>query len=163
MALGVGVVVIDVLTCRTRRFIDRIKTQISHRGGRMIADFHFLRPLWLFAFLPLAILGWRLFRHKPTVHAWSAVCDSHLLPWLVQSNRRSRRTFPLLLLLTSALLMLISLAGPTWSRLPVPTYQQIQPRVLVLDMTPSMSTPRCRTIWLSGLFWRSFRSIPSHR
>ena len=104
----------------------------------MIADFHFLRPLWLFAFLPLAILGWRLFRHKPTVHAWSAVCDSHLLPWLVQSNRRSRRTFPLLLLLTSALLMLISLAGPTWSRLPVPTYQQIQPRVLVLDMTPSM-------------------------
>lgn len=34
--------------------------------------------------------------------------------------------------------MTISLAGPTWSRLPVPSYRAIQPRILVLDMSESM-------------------------
>ncbi len=104
----------------------------------MIADFHFLRPLWLFALLPLGILVWRLFRRTPAMHAWSAICDSHLLPWLVQTTGRSKRALPLLLLTTCTLLMIISLSGPTWSRLPVPTYQQIQPRVLILDMTSAM-------------------------
>lgn len=104
----------------------------------MIADVHFLRPFWLCAFLPLAVLAWRLFRQVPVVHAWSAICDTHLLPWLVHRNLHSRRILPLLILLTSAIFMIISLAGPTWSRFPVPTFQQTQPRVLVLDMTPAM-------------------------
>ncbi len=34
--------------------------------------------------------------------------------------------------------MSISLAGPTWSRLPIPSYKQIQPRVIVLDLSDSM-------------------------
>jgi len=106
----------------------------------MIADFHFLRPLWFFAIIPLTLLAWQLFKRKSQVHAWSAVCDTHLLPWLLHSNGHNKRTRPLLLLLACALLIIISLAGPTWSRLPVPTYQQIQPRVLVLDMTPAMLT-----------------------
>ncbi len=38
----------------------------------------------------------------------------------------------------SALFMIISLAGPTWSRLPVPAYQHIQPRVILLDMSNTM-------------------------
>ncbi len=103
-----------------------------------MADFHFIRPLWLFALLPFAALAWHLFRQAPMMQAWMAICDNHLLPWLMQVNGRSRRTWPLLMLLSSALLMIIGLAGPTWSRLPVPTYQQIQPRVLVLDMSESM-------------------------
>lgn len=104
----------------------------------MIADLHFIRPLWLFACVPLAILGWRLFRQVPVMRAWNMVCDSHLLTQLIKINGKSRRTLPLLVLLSSAFFMIISLAGPTWSRLPVPTYQQIQPRVLVLDLTPEM-------------------------
>ncbi len=104
----------------------------------MMADFHLLRPLWLLAIVPLVLLAWRLFHQTPVMHAWNNVCDTHLLPWLMQVKGRTQRTRPLLLLLTSSLLMIISLTGPTWSRLPVPTYQQIQPRVLVLDMTPEM-------------------------
>ena len=100
----------------------------------MMADFHLLRPLWLLAIVPLVLLAWRLFHQTPVMHAWNNVCDTHLLPWLMQVKGRTQRTRPLLLLLTSSLLMIISLTGPTWSRLPVPTYQQIQPRVLVLDM-----------------------------
>lgn len=72
------------------------------------------------------------------MHAWKTVCDSHLLPYLMQNKRHNRRILPLLLLLSCAVLMIVSLAGPTWSRLPVPAYQQIQPRVLVLDLSKDM-------------------------
>ena len=104
----------------------------------MISDAHFIRPLWLVAFLPLAALAWRLFRQVPVMHAWTMICDNHLLPWLIQMSGRSKRTRPLLMLMASASLMIISLAGPTWSRLPVPTYQQIQPRIVVLDLSSEM-------------------------
>lgn len=104
----------------------------------MMANFHFLRPFWLIAFLPLIMLAWSLLHKDPKTHAWNSVCDSHLLPWLMQSNKRSTRNIPLLIMLASPLFMIIGLAGPTWSRLPLPTYQQIQPRVVILDLTRAM-------------------------
>lgn len=104
----------------------------------MMAEFHFLRPLWFTALIPLVILAFFLFKQRPAMQAWNAICDPHLLPFLIQTKGSRKRTYPMLTLLTSALFMIISMAGPTWSRLPVPTYQQIQPRVLVLDMTQAM-------------------------
>lgn len=104
----------------------------------MMTEFHFMRPLCLLCLLPLAALIWYLFRQNSLVTPWSKVCDAHLLPHLIQTKSYSRRTFALLLLFVSLLLMIIALAGPTWSRFPVPTYQQMQPRVLVLDMSESM-------------------------
>lgn len=103
-----------------------------------MTEFHFIRPLWLLMLLPLVMLGWRILRQTSVMTAWTKVCDAHLLPYLIQTKGYSRRTFSMLLLFVSVLLMTISLAGPTWSRLPVPTYQQIQPRVVVLDMSDAM-------------------------
>lgn len=100
--------------------------------------FHFLRPWWLLAFTPLAILVGQLLRQKSAMGAWQKVCDNHLLPYLIQTKNQRRRLWPLLSLFISGIFLVISLAGPTWSRLPVPTYQQIQPRVLVLDMSDAM-------------------------
>jgi len=103
-----------------------------------MTDFHFIRPFWLLVLLPLATLAWLLWRQSPAMQAWSEVCDRHLLSHLMRAQGKSRRWASLLFLLASAFLMIISLAGPTWSRLPVPTYKQIQPRVLVLDMSDAM-------------------------
>jgi len=104
----------------------------------VITEFHFIRPFWLLALLPLLLVAWRLLRQIPLLDAWSEVCDPHLLPYLMQMNGRSKRTLSVLLLLSSAACMVMGLAGPTWSRLPVPTYQTIQPRVVVLDLSDSM-------------------------
>ncbi len=103
-----------------------------------MTDFHFMRPWWLLTFFPLLVLAWSLLRQLPAMSAWSKVCDDHLLPYLIQSKAYSRRTFSWILLFASVALMIIGLAGPTWSRLPVPTYQQIQPRVVLLDMSNAM-------------------------
>ncbi|STX30163.1 TPR (repeat) domain protein [Legionella beliardensis] len=104
----------------------------------MIADFHFLRPWWLVSLLPLLLLGWQLARQNSRLQAWSAVCDSHLLAHLIKSNGTSKRRSSILLLLIIGILLIISLAGPSWSRLPVPAFQAIQPRVIVLDMSEDM-------------------------
>lgn len=101
-------------------------------------EFHFIRPLWLLAFLPLLVPAWYLFRQSSTMTSWNKVCDDHLLPYLIQNKGFHRRTFSWALLLASVALMIIGLCGPTWSRLPVPTYQQIQPRVVLLDMSSEM-------------------------
>jgi Ca-activated chloride channel family protein len=103
-----------------------------------MTEFHFIRPLWLLILLLLPVLSWCMLRQTPSMTAWSKVCDLHLLPHLIQTKGYRRRTFSWLLLLTSAVLMIIALAGPTWSRLPVPTYHQIKPRVVVLDMSQAM-------------------------
>ena len=105
----------------------------------MMAEFHFLRPYWFLMIVPLICLTGYLLKQIPAMHAWQAACDSHLLPYLVQNYSRSKRTFSLLLLLASAFFMMISLTGPTWSRFPVPVYQQMQPRVLLLDLSDEIN------------------------
>lgn len=103
-----------------------------------MTDFHFLRPWWLFAILPVLGLFWSLLKHSTRSEAWAAVCDSHLLKQLMQAKGQSRRHLAIVCLFFSALLMCFSLAGPTWSKLPVPTYRQIQPKVIVLDLSDAM-------------------------
>lgn len=104
----------------------------------MIGEFHFLRPWWLMAIFPLIGFTILLWRQTPKLHAWGEVCDSHLLEHLLQKKGQDKRMFSLSFLLLSAFFMIFSIAGPTWYKLPVPTYKAIQPRVLVLDMSPNM-------------------------
>lgn len=104
----------------------------------MIGNFHFLRPLWWFACVPLVMFAVRLFRQKSAWIAWSSACDSHLLPHLMQKNGESKRMLSLCVLFGSALCMITGLSGPTWSRYFVPTYQQVAPRVFVLDLSDAM-------------------------
>jgi Ca-activated chloride channel homolog len=104
----------------------------------MINSFHFLRPWWFLGLIPLVLLIVRLWRQNSQLHAWSVICDSHLLAQLIQNRGTTKRRGALVLFFISSLLMIISLAGPAWSRLPVPAYHQIQPRVLILDMSDSM-------------------------
>ncbi|WP_131795673.1 vWA domain-containing protein [Fluoribacter gormanii] len=104
----------------------------------MIATFHFLRPWWLLMILPLMGLVLVLWRQKPKLHAWSEVCDPHLLNQLLQKKGQGQRMNSLLCLFLSILFMIFSIAGPVWYKLPVATYKPIQPRVLVLDMSDNM-------------------------
>lgn len=108
----------------------------------MITDFHFLRPWWFLSVLPLLLLAWRLWRHDSYLQSWSAVCEPHLLAQLIKNQGegkgKNKRQSALLLLFSAISLMIFAIAGPTWKRLPVPAYQHIQPRVIVLDLSENM-------------------------
>lgn len=104
----------------------------------MIADLHFLRPWWFLALVPLAVLATMALRQAPRLHAWDAICDSHLLQHLLYRDGQGKRFSSLLPIYLSAFFMIVSMTGPTWIKLPVPTYKPIQPRVIVLDMSEHM-------------------------
>lgn len=103
-----------------------------------LADFHFLRPLWLWALLPLAAAAWLLLRQRLGSSAWRRTVDPQLLPWLVESSwRRTGRTL-LATVLAAWALAVIALAGPTWQQQPQPVTRSGDALVIVLDMTLSM-------------------------
>jgi len=103
-----------------------------------MADFHFLRPEWLWSLLPLIGLLYLSWHQQPRLQSWDSICDAHLLRYLVKNKRANKRFPALLLLFFATVFMIIGLAGPTWSRLPVPAYQKMQARVIVLDMSEAM-------------------------
>lgn len=104
----------------------------------MLTELHLIRPFWLLAFIPLAVMAFFAFRKQTHATAWHDVCDSHLLPYLIKTKPTMKRGLPLVSVFLSACFMIISLSGPSWSKLPVPTYQPIQPRMLILDMSEAM-------------------------
>lgn len=104
----------------------------------MLSEFHLIRPFWLLALLPLIAFAIAVFRKNPNASAWNEVCDPHLLPYLIKTKPHVKRQLSLLSLFLSMFFMIFSLSGPSWSRFPVPTYQPIQPRVLLLDMSETM-------------------------
>ncbi len=104
-----------------------------------LSDLHFIRPWWLLALLPLALLLWRLLRRSGGASNWQGLVDPHLLPHLlVSGSGKARRLAPALLGL-GWLLLVLALAGPSWERLPQPVYQPEQYRVLLLDISRQMN------------------------
>lgn len=102
----------------------------------MIAQFHFLRPLWLLMLLPCLALAFTFWRARQNRGSWSKVIAPALLPWLLPSGEQQQPIrWPLLLLLGGWLLACLALAGPTWQKLPVPVSKNQQPLVVVVDLS----------------------------
>ncbi len=107
-----------------------------------MSDFHFLRPGWLFALLPLFVLLWWRFRNRPDEEQWRPWVEPHLLRHLLLhrstvSNRLAARLATMI-----AILSVLALAGPSWQRLPTPHMRPAaSPLVIALSLSRSMDTP----------------------
>ncbi len=103
-------------------------------------NFHFLRPEWFYALLPLALIFWRLRHRHAQKGSWSQVCDAHLLPHLLVQPETSKRRqwIPLLLLAFGWLIAVVALAGPAWDKQPQPVFQTSDASIIVLDLSRSM-------------------------
>ncbi len=104
----------------------------------MLEHFHFLRPLWFLALLPLPWVIWRLSHVTRQQQAWQQACDPHLLPHLLVSLPVRRQFWPLLALALSWILAMTALAGPVWEKRPLPVFKPQKARVLILDLSKSM-------------------------
>lgn len=104
-----------------------------------MSSFHFLRPAWLPALLPLlGLLIW-LWRRQLRSRSWQAVCDPDLLPHLLLGRSRRRASWPLWLLSAGMLLAVLALAGPAWRKQPQPLFRQQSALVVLLDLSRSMA------------------------
>ncbi|MGQ3673442.1 VWA domain-containing protein [Xanthobacter sp. TB0136] len=103
------------------------------------ADFHFLRPEWLYALLPALVLIVLAARHMRRGRSdWAGVVDPHLLRHLAVRGRQSGQRWPVAALLIGWVLAIFAMAGPTWQKLPSPALDQLDPTVLVLNLNRSM-------------------------
>lgn len=103
-----------------------------------MAEFHFLRPGWLLAFIPLALLLCWLARRARAGGAWEGICDAALLPHILAAGQGRAGRAPLFLLGLGAALGIIALAGPAWERLPRPVFERQAALVIALDLSYSM-------------------------
>lgn len=106
----------------------------------MMTTFHFLRPVWLAALAPAALLVWRLARERDPARDWRGIVDPHLLAHLMPRGRERRRSGPLASLAAWWTLCAIALAGPTWRREPPPFAEDTAALAIVVKVTPSMRT-----------------------
>ncbi|MGI2098039.1 VWA domain-containing protein [Shewanella glacialipiscicola] len=98
---------------------------------------HFIRPEWLLALVPLALVLLSLWRQHQSHSAWNRYIAPHLAKILVtQGDKKSRR--PLHLLAFTWLIATLALAGPAVNKQSLPVFATEQGRVLVMDMSVSM-------------------------
>lgn len=106
-----------------------------------LANFQFLRPLWLLALVPAVLFVAALWRLNSSVTAWDRAIDKDLLPYLLDRSKNASQRTPLLLLLAVWVLSSLALAGPVWEKLPQPVQKREDALVIVLDLSLSMFAP----------------------
>src|SRR5262245_33067985 len=106
----------------------------------MIGDFHFIRPWWLLALVPLALLVWAIRRRQDAAQPWRGIIAPNLLPFLLSGSTQRKVLSPLLLIAIGWLVSVIAIAGPTWRREPAPFAEDTAALAIVIKVTPSMKT-----------------------
>ena len=103
-----------------------------------MTSFHFLRPWWLLALLPLIVLVYKWVRRTRQQSAWSAAISQPLLDVLLDSSVASTAKRLRAAMWLAALLAVLGLAGPAWQKLPQPVEKKSDALVIVMDLSLSM-------------------------
>ncbi|MFT5379344.1 VWA domain-containing protein [Alteromonas sp.] len=101
-------------------------------------QFHFLRPEWFIALVPLMLLVLLIRKTTAKQSGWQSVIPSHLYQYMVIGKNEMGAKPPMWMLAFVWIISVIALAGPTWERLPQPVYQLKMGHVIVIDMSLSM-------------------------
>jgi len=102
--------------------------------------FHFIRPTWLLALIPVALLGWILRRRTDAKHPWRGIVAPQLLTHLLSGEEKKSRFGPLEFIAIGWLVVVIAIAGPTWKHEPAPFADDVAAIAIVMKVSPSMMT-----------------------
>jgi Ca-activated chloride channel family protein len=104
-----------------------------------LALFHFIRPYWLLAFIPLVIITALILKHKLQRGNWVNVCDAELLPYILQEKSVKQSRFPVISInVIACVLTILALASPTWERVPSPVFRNDSGLVIALNLSQTM-------------------------
>jgi len=101
-------------------------------------SFHFLRPVWFLALVPLAMVLGLLWQRRRTARGWQAVVDPRLLPHLLMDGGRRRGARGVAAVALGGVLAITALAGPVWNKLQQPVFRRAAALVVLLDLSRSM-------------------------
>ena len=100
--------------------------------------FHFLRPAWALAFIPILAIIWGLRRRQSSRDMFGGIIAPHLLEHLRLSRFDSRWINPGNVGGVFVLLLILVMMGPTWRQQPSPLSQDEAALVILLDVSSSM-------------------------
>ena len=106
-----------------------------------LAEFHFLRPLWLLGVIPALFCLVLIKKYVANAGNWEKVINPTLIPFLLKGNLTDSSSNTRLMglsLIAAWCLFCLSLAGPTWQKLPQAVHKEDSAMVLILDLSPSM-------------------------
>jgi Ca-activated chloride channel family protein len=104
-----------------------------------MAEFHFLRPLWLLLLPVGAWLIWQLLRGRADGGGWRGIVDPRLRPYVLAEPEVLRDSrVALMAALAAWTAAVVALAGPAWERLSVPAFRSDEALVVALDLSRSM-------------------------
>ncbi len=103
-----------------------------------IDQFHFMRPWWLLALIPMLLALLNLKRLQNTSARWENVIAPHLLDHIIVKGNQTQRFTPLRLAFAFTIISVISLSGPSWRQAQSPFFQDEAPLVIALDLSASM-------------------------
>ena len=105
-----------------------------------MADFHFIRPLWLLLLVAAVVMPLVLRKLRSSDSGWSRIIPPRLLTPLIRSSgsQGAGTRSPTLPLMLAIALLSVALAGPSWREAPTPLQQQNDSLVIVLDLSLSM-------------------------
>ncbi|MEP0712499.1 MAG: VWA domain-containing protein, partial [Algoriphagus sp.] len=101
-------------------------------------EFHFLRPVFLWGFIPLLlILLISLVSIRQEI-SWKSMIAPHLRPFVIQKGNERMKIWMQTIGFLAMSMGLIGLAGPTWKKVQVPGQKLETPLVILLDLSQSM-------------------------
>jgi Ca-activated chloride channel family protein len=102
------------------------------------AEFHFLRPDWLYA-VPLVLAAAILLaRRRLGPGRWLNVVDPALAPHVLSRSAARSGNYRFWLVGLGGVLAVLALAGPAWKRIDTPVFRSDQALVIALDLSRSM-------------------------
>jgi Ca-activated chloride channel family protein len=103
-----------------------------------MSEFHFILPVWLLAVLPAIFCFTLLLKQRLQQGNWQQIIDKSLLPHLIEDNHQKQTHKFWFAVLLAWMIACVSLAGPSWKKLPMPVIKKQDALVIILDMSLSM-------------------------
>ena len=104
----------------------------------MPAEFHWLRPEWLFGIPVIVFIAVLLARGKLGAGNWQSVIDPELMPFVLSRDPGRGTDYRWWLMGIGGVIAVVALAGPAWQRIEQPVFRAEQALVLALDLSRSM-------------------------
>ncbi|GAD79891.1 VWA domain-containing protein [Vibrio ezurae] len=104
-----------------------------------LSNFHFIRPWWLLALIPLVAIQRSMAKQDDLVTQWQSVMSKNIIEQLTLNKHSHTWLTPIKLFLLFSILSTLVMAGPTWKTQASPFFEDNAELIVALDVSESMS------------------------
>ncbi|GEA50301.1 hypothetical protein VIN01S_11050 [Vibrio inusitatus NBRC 102082] len=104
-----------------------------------ISNFHFIRPWWLLALIPLFAIQQLMVKQDDLATQWQSVMSKNIITHLTINQKQGAWLTPIKLFFVFSLLSTLVMAGPTWKKQASPFFEDNAELIIALDVSGSMS------------------------